>query len=106
MKQKNFLILFITAFLIIVSSFQLQAQEKVSLFNELSEFMEKFEKKCPDAAASFYSLHDTIVNKEGILIIKEKELIALALEFQDSANTVFTSIPHVQWKMEQRKKKF
>ena len=80
MKHRYFLlILFTTSFILTVSSFQLLAQEKVNIFRELSEFMEKFEKKCPGVAESFYALHDTIVNKEGVLSIKEKELIALGI---------------------------
>jgi len=62
---------------------QVLAQEKVSVFDELSEFMEKFEKKCPDVAKSFYNLHDTIVFKEGKLSIKEKEFIALGIAVSD-----------------------
>ena len=80
MNVKNFFpIVLIFFWSLTISSVQLLAQEKVSIFNELSEFMEKFEKKCPDVAASFYALHDTIVNKKGILSIKEKELIALGI---------------------------
>jgi AhpD family alkylhydroperoxidase len=79
MKKKNILvILLIVACIITVSKTQVLAQEKVSIFNDLSEFMEKFEKKCPDVATSFYNLHDT-VNKEGKLSIKEKEFIALGI---------------------------
>ena len=80
MKIKNFvLIVLISVCVLIISSVQLVAQEKVSILDELSEFMEKFEKKCPDVSASFYALHDIIVNKEGILSIKEKEFIALGI---------------------------
>jgi len=80
MKKKNILvILLIVACIITVSKTQVLAQEKVSIFNDLSEFMEKFEKKCPDVATSFYNLNDTIVNKEGKLSIKEKEFIALGI---------------------------
>jgi len=58
---------------------QVLAQEKVSIFNELYDFMEKFEIECPDVATSFYDLHDTIMNQEGKLSIKEKEFIALGI---------------------------
>lgn len=80
MKKKNYLvILLIIACIITDSKTQVLAQEKVSIFNDLSEFMEKFEKKCPDVATSFYNLHDTIVTKEGKLSIKEKEFIAIGI---------------------------
>ena len=80
MKIKNsVLIVLIAVCVLIISSVQLVAQEKVSILDELSEFMEKFEKKCPEVAKSFYALHDTIVYKTGILSIKEKELIALGI---------------------------
>jgi len=80
MKKNSFLVILLIAVCILtVSTTQVLAQEKVSIFNDLSEFMEKFEKKCPDVASSFYSLHDTIVNKEGKLSIKEKEFIALGI---------------------------
>lgn len=65
--------------LIFASTTQLVAQEKVSLFDELYEFMEKYEKKCPDVSGAFYALHDTVVMKEGNLSIKEKEFIALGI---------------------------
>ena len=80
MKKKNFLVIqFIVACILTVSTTQVLAQEQVSIFNELSDFMEKFEKKCPDVATAFYDLHDTIVNQEGKLSIKEKEFIALGI---------------------------
>jgi len=55
------------------------AQEEANIFNELSDFMEKFEIDCPDVAMSFYNLHDTIMFQEGKLSIKEKEFIALGI---------------------------
>ncbi len=58
---------------------QVLAQEKANIFNELSDFMEKFEIECPDVATSFYNLHDTIMIQEGKLSIKEKEFIALGI---------------------------
>lgn len=80
MKKNNFLvILLIVACIITVSNTQVLAQEKVNTYNELSDFMEKFEKKCPDVATSFYNLHDTIITQEGKLSIKEKEFIALGI---------------------------
>ncbi len=80
MKKKNLLAkLLITACIIAVSTTGILAQEKVSVFDDLSEFMEKFEEKCPDVAKSFYDLHDTIVNKEGELSIKEKEFVAIGI---------------------------
>ncbi len=80
MKKKNFLLnLLIVVCLIATSTTQLVAQEDTSIFDELSDFMEKYEKKCPDVASAFYSLHDTIVNQEGKLSIKEKEFIALGI---------------------------
>ena len=62
-----------------IASADLIAQDKVKILDELFEFMEKFGKKCPDVAASFYALHDTVVNKKGVLSTKEKELIALGI---------------------------
>ena len=80
MKMKNLLLnLFITACIIAVSTTGMLAQEKASVYNDLSEFMKKFEEKCPDVAKSFYNLHDTIVNKPGELSIKEKEFIAIGI---------------------------
>lgn len=80
MYLKNF-VLFVVISLctLTISSVQLLAQGKVNIVNELYESMEKFENKCPDVTESFYALHDTILNKEGILSIKEKELIALGI---------------------------
>ena len=80
MKKKNFLaILLIAASMITVSTTQVLAQEKVSVFNEIYDFSAKMEEKCPDAAAAFYSLQDSIIYKEGALSIKEKEFIALGI---------------------------
>ena len=80
MKKNNFLvILLIVACIMTVSITQVLAQEKVNIYNELSDFMEKFEKKCPDVVTSFYNLHDTIIIQEGKLSIKEKEFIALGI---------------------------
>ena len=64
---------------LIASSTQLQAQEKESIFKELSEFSVKMEEKCPDLAKSFYHLQDSIIYKEGELSIKDKQLIALGI---------------------------
>lgn len=80
MKKKNLLVVLLLALgVLTTSSTQLMAQEKVSIFTELSEFMEKYEKKCPEAAAGFYILHDTIVNREGKISNKTKEFIALGI---------------------------
>ncbi|MEA3478767.1 MAG: carboxymuconolactone decarboxylase family protein [Bacteroidota bacterium] len=80
MKKKNILVIpLIIACVLTISSTQVMAQEKGSTLNDLYEFMEKYEKKCPDVAKSFYNLHDTIVIKEGKLSIKEKEFIALGI---------------------------
>ena len=80
MKKKNFLvILLIVACIITVSKTQVLAQEKVNIYNEMSDFMEKFKNKCPDVVTSFYNLHDTIMIQEGKLSIKEKEFIALGI---------------------------
>jgi len=78
-KNSSLVILLIATCILTVSTTQVLAQEKVSIFKDLSEFMEKFEEKCPDVAASFYNLHDTIVTKEGKLSIKEKEFIAIGI---------------------------
>jgi AhpD family alkylhydroperoxidase len=80
MKKKGFFaILLIAMCVLTISNTQVLAQEKDNTLNDLYEFMDKFEKKCPDVAMSFYNLHDTIVIKEGKLSIKEKELIALGI---------------------------
>ncbi len=80
MKKNSFLaILLIVACMITLSKMQVLAQEKTNIHNELSDFMEKFEKKCPNIAKSFYALHDTIMYSEGKLSIKEKEFIALGI---------------------------
>ncbi len=80
MKKKNFLaILLIAACIITVSTTQVLAQEKVSVFNEMNDFAAKMEEKCPDVAAAFYNLQDSIIYKEGALSIKEKEFIALGI---------------------------
>lgn len=80
MKKKNFLaILLIAAYIITVSTTQVLAQEKVSVFNEINDFSAKMEEKCPDVAAAFYNLQDSIIYKEGALSIKEKEFIALGI---------------------------
>jgi len=78
--MKNLLLnLVIVMCLITAFTTQLFAQEKVSIFKELSDFSEKMSNKCPEVATSFYTLHDTIVIREGKLSIKEKELIALGI---------------------------
>ena len=78
--MKNLLtILLLTFGVLTTTSTQLVAQEKEYIFNELSEFMAKYEEKCPDVAAGFYSLHDSIVNEEGTLDKKTKEFIALGI---------------------------
>ena len=80
MKKKNFLaILLIAAYIITVSTTQVLAQEKVSVFNEIYDFSAKMEEKCPDVAAAFSNLQDSIIYKEGALSIKEKEFIALGI---------------------------
>jgi AhpD family alkylhydroperoxidase len=80
MKTKSILVIpFIAACIIAFSSIRVVAQEKDEILNDLFEFMEKYEKECPDVAMSFYNLHDTIVMKEGVLSIKEKEFIALGI---------------------------
>ena len=80
MKKKNFLaILLIAACTISVSTTQVLAQEKVGVFNEISDFSAKMLEKCPDVEAAFYSLQESIIYKEGALSIKEKEFIALGI---------------------------
>ena len=80
MKKKNFLaILLIAACTITVSTTQVLGQEKVSVFNEISDFSATMEEKCPDVEAAFYSLQESIMYKEGALNIKEKEFIALGI---------------------------
>ena len=80
MKKKNFLaILLIAAYIITVSTTQVLAQENVSVFNEIYDFSAKMEEKCPDVAAAFSTLQDSIIYKEGALSIKEKEFIALGI---------------------------
>ena len=80
MKNKNFLaILLIAVCIITVSTTQVLAQEKVSVFNEIYDFSAKMEEKCPDVAAAFSNLQDSIIYKEGALSIKEKEFIALGI---------------------------
>jgi AhpD family alkylhydroperoxidase len=80
MKKNNFLvILLIVACIISISTTQVMAQETDNTFTELSSFMEKFAKKCPDIATNFYNLHETIIIREGTLSIKQKELIALGI---------------------------
>jgi AhpD family alkylhydroperoxidase len=80
MKKNNFLaILLIAACIITVSTTQVLAQEKVSVFNEMNDFSAKMAEKCPDVAAAFYNLQDSIIYKEGALSIKEKEFIALGI---------------------------
>ena len=80
MKKKNFLaILLIAACTISVSTTQVLAQEKVGVFNEISDFSAKMEEKCPDVEAAFYALQESILHKEGALSIKEKELIAMGI---------------------------
>ena len=80
MKKKNFLaILLIAAYIITVSTTQVLAQEKVSVFNEIYDFSAKMEEKCPDVSAAFSDLQNSIIYKEGALSIKEKEFIALGI---------------------------
>ena len=80
MKKKNFLaILLIAVCIITVSTTQVLAQEKVSVFNEIYDFSAKMEEKCPDVGAAFTNLQDSIIYKEGALSIKEKEFIALGI---------------------------
>lgn len=80
MKKKNFLaILLIAACTISVSTTQVLAQEKVSVLNEMTEFSETMEEKCPDVGEAFYNLQNSIIYKEGALSIKEKEFIALGI---------------------------
>ena len=80
MKKKNFLaIMLIAACLLTVSTTQILAQEKVSVLNEIHNFSAKIEEKCPDVAAAFLNLQDSIIYKEGALSIKEKEFIALGI---------------------------
>jgi AhpD family alkylhydroperoxidase len=80
MKKKNILtILLFVACITTISITQALAQEKVSKLNDLTEFWEKYENKCPDVATSFSNLQNTVLNKEGKLSIKEKQLIALGI---------------------------
>ena len=78
-KQKFLTILLIAACTIIVSTTQVLAQEKVSVFNEMNDFSAKMQEKCPDVSAAFYDLQNSIIYKEGALSIKEKEFIALGI---------------------------
>jgi AhpD family alkylhydroperoxidase len=80
MGKINFVtIILILVCLITLPKTQVLAQEEDNIYQELSEFMEKFEKKCPDIATNFYNLHDTIMYSEGKLSIKEKEFIAIGI---------------------------
>jgi len=80
MKKNGLLVILLIATCILtVSTTQVLAQEKDSISKDLSEWREKFEKKCPDVVSSFYNLHDIIVTKEGKLTIKEKEFIAIGI---------------------------
>jgi AhpD family alkylhydroperoxidase len=79
MKRTIFSILLIVACIITVSTTQVLAQEKVSVLNEMNDFSAKLEEKCPDVAAAFSNLQDSIIYKEGALSIKEKEFIALGI---------------------------
>jgi len=78
-KTSSLVILLIVGCVITLPKSQVLAQEKNNIYTELSEFMEKFEKKCPDIAAGFYNLHDSVMNSGGQLSIKEKEFIALGI---------------------------
>jgi len=77
--QVIFVQLLFAACIITVSTTQVLAQEKVSVFNEISDFSAKMGEKCPDVEAAFYSLQESIIYKEGALSIKEKEFIALGI---------------------------
>ena len=80
MKKKNYLTMLLLALgVLTVTSTQLVAQEKESVYNELSDFIAKMEEKCPDVARSFYQLQDSIMYKEGELSIKDRQLIALGI---------------------------
>jgi len=80
MKMKNILtILLFVACITIISKTQALAQEKVSRLNDLTEFWEKYETNCPDVTTSFSNLQNIVLNKEGKLSIKEKQLIALGI---------------------------
>ena len=79
MKRTIFSILLIAACIITVSTTQVLAQEKVSVLNEMNDFSATMEEKCPDVAAAFSTLQDSIIYKEGALSIKEKEFIALCI---------------------------
>ena len=50
MKRTIFSILLIAAYIITVSTTQVLAQEKVSVFNEIYDFSAKMEEKCTDVA--------------------------------------------------------
>lgn len=78
-SQHTFVLPFIAACLITVSTTQVLAQEKVSILDEMNEFSATMEEKCPDVAAAFSNLQDSIIYKEGALSIKEKEFIALGI---------------------------
>ena len=78
-KKNNLAILLIAACTITFSTTQVLGQEKVSVFNEMNDFSVKLAEKCPDVAAAFFNLQDSIVYKEGALSIKEKEFIALGI---------------------------
>jgi len=78
--MKNLLLnLVIVMCLITAFTTQLFAQEKVSVFTEIQEFTEKIEDLYPEIGESFTRLNDSIVNKEGALSVKEKQLISLGI---------------------------
>lgn len=80
MKMKNlFTMLLLALGVLALTLTQLVAQEKVSIYDELTDFQAKMEEKCPDVAASFFSLQDSIMFKEGELSIKERQFIALGI---------------------------
>lgn len=79
MKRTIFSILLIAACIITVSTTQVLAQEKVSVLNEMNDFSATMEEKCPDVAAAFSNLQNSLIYKEGALSIKEKEFIALGI---------------------------
>ena len=79
MNKRKVLVSVTLILFLLFSYIQVLAQEKVSVFNELSDFSAKMEEKCPDVGAAFYNLQDSILYKEGALSIKQKEFIALGI---------------------------
>lgn len=99
METKNILtILFFVACITAIPKTQVLAQEKISKLNDLTEFWEKYNNKCPDVITSFNNLTNAVLNKEGKLSIKEKQLIALGIAV--SARCEYCIVFHTAGAME------